>query len=97
MEVQLHAFLASALHRGELPTSLPSRFTPRERDPSTHWIGDWVGLSACPDAVAKVKNPCPCLGSNTPCPARSWIRDSPHWHGVVVSTVTALHVGVHKP
>jgi hypothetical protein len=24
-------------------TSHPGRFTPRERDPDTHWIGDWGG------------------------------------------------------
>jgi hypothetical protein len=28
---------------GEWSASRPGRFTPRERDPGTHWIGDWVG------------------------------------------------------
>jgi hypothetical protein len=32
----------SALHEGEWTALLPGRFTPRERAPGTHWIGDWV-------------------------------------------------------
>jgi hypothetical protein len=31
--------LTSALDGGELSTSRPGRFTPRERAPGTHWIG----------------------------------------------------------
>jgi len=42
MEVQFHAFLTLALDKGEWSASSPSRFTPRERAPGTHWIGGWV-------------------------------------------------------
>jgi hypothetical protein len=34
--------LISALDVGEWSASRTSRFTPRERAPSTHWIGGWV-------------------------------------------------------
>jgi hypothetical protein len=33
--------LTSALNGGEWSVSHPSDFTPRERAPGTHWIGDW--------------------------------------------------------
>jgi hypothetical protein len=35
--------LTSALDGGERSASRSGRFTPRERTPSTHWIGGWVG------------------------------------------------------
>jgi hypothetical protein len=40
------------------------RFTPRERAPSTHWIGGWMGPIASQDAVAKRKILSPCRDSN---------------------------------
>jgi len=36
------SILTSALQEGEWSASRPGRFTPRERDPDTHWIGGWV-------------------------------------------------------
>jgi hypothetical protein len=42
-DVSIHEFLTSALARGEWSASSPGRFTPRERDPGTRWIGDWLG------------------------------------------------------
>jgi hypothetical protein len=36
-------FLTSALGGGECSASRSGRFTARERAPSTHWIGGWVG------------------------------------------------------
>jgi hypothetical protein len=39
-------FLISALDGGEWSASRPCRFTFRERDPSTLWIGSWVGPGA---------------------------------------------------
>jgi hypothetical protein len=42
IEVQLHAFLTSALDRGEWSALRPGRFTTRERVPDTHWTGGWV-------------------------------------------------------
>jgi hypothetical protein len=44
----------------------PAHFTPRERTPGTHWIGDWVGTKAGLDAVMKRKIPSPCRDSNPP-------------------------------
>jgi hypothetical protein len=38
--------LTSALDGGEWSASRPGRFTPRERNPGTHWIGGWVGPRA---------------------------------------------------
>jgi hypothetical protein len=51
-------FLTSALG-GEWSASRPSCFTPREKAPSTHWIGGWVGHTAILDAVVKRKIPSP--------------------------------------
>jgi len=46
-EVQLHAFLTSALDEGEWSASCPGRFMPKVRAAGTHWIVVWVGPS-CP-------------------------------------------------
>jgi len=35
--------LTSAVDGSEWSASCTSRFTPRQRDPGTHWIGGWVG------------------------------------------------------
>jgi hypothetical protein len=48
-------FFTSALDVGEWSASRHGRFTPRERAPSTHWIGGWVGPRAVLDAVVKRK------------------------------------------
>jgi hypothetical protein len=60
--------LTSALDGGEWSASRPGRFTPREKAPGTHWIGDWVGPRAVLDAVVKRKIPSPCreLNPRTP-------------------------------
>jgi hypothetical protein len=55
--------LTSALDGGEWSASHVGRFTPRERDPGTHWIGGWVGPRAVLDAV-KRKIPSPYRESN---------------------------------
>jgi hypothetical protein len=44
---------------GEWSDSRPSRLTPRESAPRTHWIGGWVGARAVLDAVVKRKIPSP--------------------------------------
>jgi hypothetical protein len=49
--------LTSALDGGEWSASRPGRFTSRERDPCTHWIGDWIGLKTVLDSVVKRKIP----------------------------------------
>jgi hypothetical protein len=64
VEVQLHAFLTSALDGGEWSASRSDRFTPRERAPGTHWIGGWVGPRAVLDTVVKRKIPSPRWESN---------------------------------
>jgi hypothetical protein len=51
VDVYIHIFLASALVGGEWSASRPGRFTPGERAPGTHWIGEWVGPRAGLGAV----------------------------------------------
>jgi hypothetical protein len=41
----------SKLDGGDWLASRPDRFTPGERAPRTHWIGDWVGPRAGVDIV----------------------------------------------
>jgi hypothetical protein len=65
VDVQLHAFLTSALDGGEWSASRPGRFTHREGTPGTHWIGGWVGPRAVLDAVVKRKISSPCRESNS--------------------------------
>jgi hypothetical protein len=43
--------LTSALDGGERSASRPGNFSPRERAPSTHWIGGWPGPRAVLDTV----------------------------------------------
>jgi hypothetical protein len=64
VEVYLHAFLASALYEVELSASYSDRFTPRERAPGTHWIGDWVDSRTVLNTVVKRKIPSPRRESN---------------------------------
>jgi hypothetical protein len=59
VEVQLHAFLTSALDEGEWSVSRPGRFTPRGRAPNTPWIGDCVGPRAVLGTVVKRNIPSP--------------------------------------
>jgi hypothetical protein len=58
--------LTSALDGGEWSASRPGRFTPRERAPGIHCIGDWVGPRTVLDAVVKRKIPSPRRESNPP-------------------------------
>jgi hypothetical protein len=51
--------LTSAQDGSEWSASHPSRFSPKERSPGTHWIGGWVGPRAVLDAVVKRKIPSP--------------------------------------
>jgi hypothetical protein len=46
VDVKIHIFLNSALDGSEWSASRPGRFTPRERVPGTHWIGDLVSPRA---------------------------------------------------
>jgi hypothetical protein len=48
-----------ALDGGEWSASRPGRFTHRERDPGTHWIGGCVGPRAVLDTLGKRKIPSP--------------------------------------
>jgi hypothetical protein len=43
LEIWPHTFLTTALEGREWSVSRPGRITVRKRDPSTHWIGGWVG------------------------------------------------------
>jgi hypothetical protein len=46
VDVQIDAFLTSALAGRELSASRPGHFTPRERVPGIHGIRGWVGPRA---------------------------------------------------
>jgi hypothetical protein len=62
MEVQLHAFLTSALDGGEWSVSRHTRFIPRKGARCVYWLGDWV-----PEPVWtrwRKKNVCLCRESN---------------------------------
>jgi hypothetical protein len=74
VEVYICVFLTSALDGGEWSASRPGRFTPRERAPRTHWIGDWVDPRADLDLVSKRKIPSPRRESNPDRPARSQLK-----------------------
>jgi hypothetical protein len=58
-EIQLHAFLTSALDGSEWSASRIGRFTPGKEAPGTQWLGGWVGPRAGLDAVTKRRNPYP--------------------------------------
>jgi hypothetical protein len=55
VDVWIHILLTSALAAGEWRASRPGRFTPGERPPGTHWIGDWVDPRADLDDMEKRK------------------------------------------
>jgi hypothetical protein len=55
VNVWIHIFLTLALAGGEFSASRPSRFTPKEPAPGTHWIGGWVDPSAGLDDMEKWK------------------------------------------
>jgi hypothetical protein len=57
VEVQLQAFLTSALDESERSASRSGRFTPGESAPNIHWIGGWVDPRADLDAATKRKIP----------------------------------------
>jgi hypothetical protein len=59
VEVQIHAFLTSAIDGGEWSALRPVRFITTERATSTHWTGGWVGPRAGLDTVVKRKFPAP--------------------------------------
>jgi hypothetical protein len=58
-------FLTLVLDRNEWSGSRAGRFTPGERAPGTHWIGDWVGLRTGQNEVERKKNLAP-IGIGTP-------------------------------
>jgi hypothetical protein len=64
VKVQLHAFLTLALDGDEWSASPPIHFTPREKDPGTHWTRGRLGSRASMNAVAKREYHCPCPKSN---------------------------------
>jgi len=71
VEVQLHAFLTSALVGCEWLASCPGHFTRGETVPGTHWIYGQVGHRTTIDAMLKRKNPFPSQEGNPGHPAHS--------------------------
>jgi hypothetical protein len=65
VEVELHAFLTSALDGGDWSASRTGRFISRVRTADIHWIGGWVGPRAGLESVAKKVN---CFSAS----ARNW-------------------------
>jgi hypothetical protein len=57
VQVKLHAFLTSPLDGSECLASRPGRFTPENRAPGTHWIGEWAVPRLDLDAATKSKIP----------------------------------------
>jgi len=51
---------------GEWSASHPHHFTCRERAPSTHWMGGWMGPRVGMDMMEKRKIPSPPLGIEPP-------------------------------
>jgi hypothetical protein len=64
VEVWLHPFFTSALDGGKWSASRPGSFSPREKVPGTHWVGDWMGPKAGLDTVVRRKIPSTCQDSN---------------------------------
>jgi len=54
VEIEIHAFLTSALDGGEWSASHSSHFTHRVRA-HIHWIGGWVGSRTGQDVVVVIK------------------------------------------
>jgi hypothetical protein len=57
MDVQIHIFLTSVLVGGEWSASHRGCFTPGERAPGTHQIGDWVSPRVGLDDLEKILDP----------------------------------------
>jgi hypothetical protein len=55
VEVQLHAFLTSALEGGDGQLHAPAALPPGKEPPSTHWIWGWVGTRAGLDTKVRRK------------------------------------------
>jgi hypothetical protein len=60
VRVWLHSFLTWAVDGVEWSAAYPDRYTPRERAPSSHWIGGWMGPTTSLDVVEKRKISFPC-------------------------------------
>jgi len=74
VEVQLHAFLTSALYGGEWSATCQGCFTPGGVTPGTHWIRyQQVDFRACLNVVVKRKIPCPCWEWSVGHPAHSLV------------------------
>jgi hypothetical protein len=68
--------LTSAPDGGEWSASHPGRFTPRERAPGTHLIGEWVSPRAVLDAVVERKIPSPRRESYSRTPIVQFVASS---------------------
>jgi hypothetical protein len=64
VEVWLHSFFDLGTRWRWMVSFTTRPLYPRERAPSTHWIGGWVGSRAVLDAVMKKKCPAPRRESN---------------------------------
>jgi hypothetical protein len=62
-KIYLHLLLTSPLDRGDWSSSRHDRLT-SEKNPDSHWLGDWVSLRAGLDDFEKIKISCPYRDSN---------------------------------
>jgi hypothetical protein len=92
VEVQLLAFLTSKLDEDEWSASRTGRFTPRERVPDTHWIGDWMGPRAVLYAVVKRKTYSPHRESNPRTPiAQPVAQGCTDWAITALTRISVLY------
>jgi hypothetical protein len=89
VDVQIQAFLISALDGSEWSVSRPGRFIRRERTLGTHWIGGWGGGPQVWDTVSKRKIPSPRRESNPDYPIIQPVAS--HY---IYWAIPALHLNV---
>jgi hypothetical protein len=88
--------LTLALDGGEWSAWRSGRTLPREKDPSTHCTGGWVGLRAGLDTEVRGQILCPSRGSNPDRPVvQSVVRHCTDWAtpapDLIIRTTTTLN------
>jgi hypothetical protein len=83
MEVQLHQ--SSSRHKMEVSSQLhaPAALPPGKSPTGTHWIGGWVGPTACLDAMGNRKI--------VPLPGIKLPASSPSLYRLYITTLQLIH------
>jgi hypothetical protein len=95
VEVQLHAFLTSALSTYEGSISCPLCFTLREIATSTHWIGGWEAPGISLDAAQERKSLAPLKNRNPTSSAIQTVTN--HYADRTILTPVLLHKVLYLP